>query len=157
MNALSKPEFFNEPSVLTPIEVSEYGVNLNLTIIENFMHGLDSYPEEVRKGIKDALNEAYGKPGARRSKRAKRHVETFEYISAVRRFLRSAGERVADSDEPELKALLALQNDLDEAIAVAVRGQKSIGRSWAYISAATRHTRQAAFQRWGEKEDDASI
>ena len=88
----------------------------------------------------------------RRSKRARKSVEALEFIGAVRRFLRAAGERVADSDEPELKALLALRIDLDEAIAVAVRGQRSVGRSWAYIALATGKTRQAAEQRWGGPE-----
>lgn len=89
----------------------------------------------------------------RRSKRARKSVEALEFIGAVRRFLRAAGDRVADSDEPELRALLALRIDLDEAIAVAVRGQRSVGRSWAYIATATGKTRQAAEQRWGGNDD----
>lgn len=75
-----------------------------------------------------------------------------EFIGAVRRFLRAAGNRVADSDEPELRALLALRVDLDEAITVAVQGQRAVGRSWAYIATATHTTRQAAQQRWGGAE-----
>lgn len=89
----------------------------------------------------------------RRSKRAKKSVEALEFIGAVRRFLRAAGSRVADSDEHELRALLALQIDLDEAIAVAVQGQRSVGRSWAYIATATGTTRQAAQQRWGGRPE----
>lgn len=89
----------------------------------------------------------------RRSKRARKSVESLEFIGAVRRFLRAAGERVAESDEPELRALLALQVDLDEAIAAAVQGQRSVGRSWAYIATATGKTRQAAFSRWALKGD----
>lgn len=87
----------------------------------------------------------------RRSKRAKHSVEALEFIGACRRFLRAAGVRVANSDEYELKALVALRADLDNAITVAVQGQRSIGRSWAYIGAATDTTRQAAFEKWGAK------
>jgi hypothetical protein len=90
---------------------------------------------------------------ARRSKRAKSSVEALEFIGAVRRMLRAASNRVAQSDEPELRALLALQTDLDEAIASAVKGQRSVGRSWAYIALATGKTRQAAFARWGADDD----
>lgn len=83
------------------------------------------------------------------SKRTKQEKETGEYLSAAARFIRGAGKRVADADEPELAKLLALQQVLDEAIQEAVDGQRSIGRSWAHIAAATGHSRQAAFKRWG--------
>lgn len=85
----------------------------------------------------------------RRSKRPKHSVEALEFIGACRRFLRAAGKRVAQSDEYELRALIALRADLDEAIATAVAGQRSVGRSWAYIALATDTTRQAAYERWG--------
>lgn len=83
------------------------------------------------------------------SKRGKRERETAEYLAAARRFIRGAGRRVAEGDEPELAELLALQAVLDEAIQTAVDGQRSIGRSWAHIAQATGHSRQAAFKRWG--------
>lgn len=89
----------------------------------------------------------------RRSKRARSSVEALEFIGAIRRFLRAAGVRVAQSDEHELRALIALRVDLDEAIAVAVAGQREVGRSWAYIATATGTTRQAAFQKWGGRND----
>lgn len=88
----------------------------------------------------------------RRSKRAKSSVEALEFIGAIRRFLRAAGIRVASSDEYELRALIALRTDLDEAIAVAVEGQRSVGRSWAYIATATGTTRQAAHAKWAPHE-----
>lgn len=88
----------------------------------------------------------------RRSKRAKSSVEALEFIGAIRRFLRAAGVRVAASDEYELRALIALRVDLDEAIAVAVEGQRSVGRSWAYIATATGTTRQAAHAKWSAHE-----
>jgi hypothetical protein len=87
----------------------------------------------------------------RRSKRPKHSVEAIEFIGAVRRMLRAAATRVAQADEYELRALLDLQHELDAAIATAVAGQRSIGRSWAYIALATGTTREAAYQRWGKK------
>jgi hypothetical protein len=87
-----------------------------------------------------------------RTKLPKNSVEALEFIGAVRRMLRAASVRVANADEHELAALIALQADLDAAIATAVQGQRAYGRSWAYIATATGKTRQAAFQRWGGTE-----
>ena len=85
-------------------------------------------------------------------KRPKVERETLAFIQAARRFIRAAGLRVGNCDEPELAALIALQADLNEAIATAVKGQRSVGRSWAYIALATGTSRQAAFQKWGATE-----
>jgi len=63
--------------------------------------------------------------------------------------LRAAAMRVADGDEPELAELLALQADLDQAVAQAVAGQRAAGKTWEMIAWATGRTRQAAYQRWG--------
>lgn len=79
-------------------------------------------------------------------------VETGEYLSAARRFIRAAGRRVADADEVELAGLLSLQADLDEAVQAAVKGMRDRGMSWAYVARATGTTRQAAQQRWGKRE-----
>lgn len=87
----------------------------------------------------------------RRSKRPRRVVETMDYIGAATRFIRAAGRRVGECDEPELAALLALRNDLDDAITDAVHGQRARGASWAQIALATGATREAAYQRWGKK------
>lgn len=77
-------------------------------------------------------------------------VETTEYLAMVRRMLRAAGRRVADSDPEDLAELLALQADLDQAIATAVHGMRNThGASWADIARATGTTRQAAAMRWG--------
>ena len=81
----------------------------------------------------------------------RRERETLEYLAAARRFIRRAGERVADADEFELAALVALRQELESAIVVAVQGQRSIGRSWAYIGAALGMKRQSAQERYGEK------
>lgn len=80
----------------------------------------------------------------------KRERETMEYLGAARRFIRRAGERVADADEFELAELVALRTDLEAAIRVAVEGQRTgAGRSWAYIGAALGITRQSAQERYG--------
>lgn len=84
------------------------------------------------------------------SKRPKRDRETAEYLGAARRFIKGAGRRVADADEVELAELLELQTVLNEAIATAMAGQMSYGRSWSYIAQATGTTRQAARQRWAK-------
>lgn len=87
----------------------------------------------------------------RRAKRPRKDVETMDYLGAARRFIRAAGRRVGECDEPELAALLALQGDLEAAIAEAVRGQRAHGKSWAGIALGTGTTREAAYQRWGKR------
>ncbi len=74
-----------------------------------------------------------------------------EFLGAARRFIRAAGIRAGGCDEPELAALLELQDDLAEAIADAVTRQKVRGKSWDQIALATGTSRQAAWQRWGAK------
>lgn len=76
-------------------------------------------------------------------------VETMDYLAMLRRLIAAAGRRVANADEPELRALIQCQADLDAAITSAVDGMRSRGRSWSYIAQATGTTRQAAQQRWG--------
>lgn len=85
------------------------------------------------------------------ARRARRERETLEYLAAARRFIRRAGERVADADEFELAELVALRAELEAAIVTAVHGQRAIGRSWAYIGAALGMRRQSAQERYGEK------
>lgn len=77
-------------------------------------------------------------------------VETAEYLRMLRRLIAAAGRRVAVADEPELRALIQCQSDLDAAIAVAFEGMRARGCSWAYIAQATDTTRQAAHARWGK-------
>lgn len=88
----------------------------------------------------------------KRGKRGRRPVETLDFIVSLGRLVRRAGVRVADADEPELAALLAMRGTLDEAIQVAVDGQRAIGRSWQHIADAAGMKRQSAFERWGGKE-----
>lgn len=86
---------------------------------------------------------------SRRSKRPRQSIETMPFIALVSRLIRRAGERVGDSDEPELAALLGLQETLDHALQTAVDGQRAIGRSWAHIGRATGMAKQSAHERWG--------
>lgn len=78
-------------------------------------------------------------------------VETLEYLSAAKRFIRAAGRRVAEADEIELGELMTLHDVVDDALLTAVRGMRERGMSWAYIASATGVTRQAAFKRWGSQ------
>lgn len=75
--------------------------------------------------------------------------EPLETIAAARRFIRAAGRNTADADEHELAELVALRDELEAAIRVAVAGQRRWGRSWAYIGAALGITRQSAQERYG--------
>lgn len=83
------------------------------------------------------------------ARRARRERETVDYVSFARRVIRGAGRRVGDADEVELAQLVELRDELETAIRTAVEGQRSIGRSWAYIGAALGITRQSAQERYG--------
>lgn len=76
-------------------------------------------------------------------------VETGEFLAMVRRMLRAAGRRVAESDEVELSDLAALRDDVDQVIAAAVQGWRTRGESWAIIGAALGISKQGAQKRYG--------
>ena len=82
------------------------------------------------------------------ARRRRRHVETLDYLAAVRRMLRAAGRRVGDADEQELRELIAIRAEVDAAIDRAVAGWRAQGRSWAEIGAAAGMSKQAANKRW---------
>jgi hypothetical protein len=86
------------------------------------------------------------------ARRRRRERDTLEYLGAARRFIRAAGERVAEADEFELAELVALRDDLEEAIRTAIRGQRGYGRSWAHIGSALGIKRQSAQERYGKTE-----
>lgn len=77
-------------------------------------------------------------------------VETIPYIRALCRMIRAAGRRAADGDEPELRALVQLRDEVEMAIQDAVRGQATAGRSWSFIAEGLGTTRQAAHKRYGQ-------
>jgi len=86
-------------------------------------------------------------------KRPRQEVETVGprgFITAAARFIRSAGKRAGEGDEFELAELVGLHDVLDEAVATAVAGQRTYGKSWAAIGRAVGTSREAAWQRWGK-------
>jgi len=60
------------------------------------------------------------------------------------------GRRVGDDDVEALALMLSLAEEIDTAIAEAVKGLRSHGYSWAEIGARLGIARQAAQQRWGQ-------
>ena len=82
-------------------------------------------------------------------KRPRRQVENDEYAAFVRRILRAYSRRVGDGDVEALALMLGLAEEIDTAIAEAVKGLRARGYSWAEIGSRLGITRQAAHQRWG--------
>ena len=82
-------------------------------------------------------------------RRPRRQVENDEYGAFVRRVLRGYSRRVADGDVGGLILMTGLADELDAAIAEAVKGLRGCGYSWAEIGSRLGITRQAAHQRWG--------
>ena len=72
-----------------------------------------------------------------------------EYAAFVRRILHAYSRRVGDGDVEALALMLGLTEEIDTAIAEAVKGLRGHGYSWAEIGARLGITRQAAQQRWG--------
>jgi len=73
------------------------------------------------------------------------------YQEFVMRILAAYARRCADADPEDLTELLALQQVLDEAVTVAVRGLRVRGCSWSHIARCAGISKQAAQQRWGVK------
>jgi hypothetical protein len=67
------------------------------------------------------------------SKRPGRHVE---YGAFVRRVLRAYSRRVGDGDVEALVLLVGLAEEIDAAMAEAVKGLHAHGYSWSEIGAA---------------------
>ncbi len=81
--------------------------------------------------------------------RWRRQVENDEYSAFVGRILRAYARRVGDGDVEALVLMVGLAEEIDAAIAEAVRGLCACGYSWAEIGSRLGITRQAAQQRWG--------
>jgi hypothetical protein len=64
--------------------------------------------------------------------------------------IRASGPRVGWEDPESLQSLVSLHQELDDAILVAVAGQRATGITWESIGEATGTTRQAAIQKWGK-------
>ena len=84
--------------------------------------------------------------------RRRRHVENDEYASFVHRVIHAHARRVAAGDVDALADMTELATELDEAITRAVIGLRTTGYSWAEIAARLGVTRQAAQQRWGQRQ-----
>ena len=82
-------------------------------------------------------------------KRPRRLVENDEYGAFVRRVLRGYSRRVGDGDVEALGLLAGLAEEIDAAMAEAVRGLRAHGYSWTEIGSRLGISRQAAQQRWG--------
>jgi ECF sigma factor len=82
------------------------------------------------------------------AKRRRRTVENDEYGEFVRRILRAYSRRVADGDIEALALMTGLADELDEAIAQAVKGLRDQGYSWTEIGDRLNISRQAARRRW---------
>ena len=82
------------------------------------------------------------------TRRAKRQVETHEYLQMARRMIRAAGTRVGNDDVEYLSELVDLREYLNTAIVSAVAGLRKSGHTWQDIGDATGTTRQAAIMKW---------
>jgi hypothetical protein len=77
-------------------------------------------------------------------KRRPRQVQNDEYAAFVRRILHAYSRRVGDGDVEALALMLGLAEEIDTAIAEAVKGLCARGYSWTEIGARLGITRQAA-------------
>lgn len=84
---------------------------------------------------------------------ARRTVENPEYAAFLRRTLGAYARRVAAGDVEALPELVELSTCLDNTIQTAVDGLRQFGYSWTEIASRLGISRQAAQQRWGNKEN----
>jgi hypothetical protein len=82
-------------------------------------------------------------------KRPRRQVENDEYAAFVRRVLHAYSRRVGSGDVEALTLMAGLADEINAAMAEAVKGLRARGYSWTEIGARLGITRQAAQQRWG--------
>jgi hypothetical protein len=90
-------------------------------------------------------------------KRRGRHVENDEYGAFVRRVLRAYSRRVGDGDVEALALMVGLAEEIDTAMAEAVKGLRARGYSWAEIGIRLGISRQATQQRWGHGKRRATV
>lgn len=82
----------------------------------------------------------------------RRYTETADFLKGLRRMVRRAGERVAGEDMDELRMLVMVRADLEDAISKAVNGCRELGGySWQEIGDTLGTSKQAAQQRYGGK------
>lgn len=90
----------------------------------------------------------------RRTHRRRDVVENDEFAAFCRRIIRAYARRIATGDVEALADMVALSEDLDQAIGHAVTGLRTHTYSWTDIAARLGITRQAAHKRWGGDPDD---
>jgi hypothetical protein len=88
-------------------------------------------------------------PGLTANRPSRAVVENDSYTAFARRVLRAAGRRIGTGDVDRLADLIALAEEVDQAITTAVLGLRAFGYSWTEIAARLGVTRQAAQKRWG--------
>lgn len=74
-----------------------------------------------------------------------------DYFGMVGRVLKAAGKRAGRADPEDLAELVALREDFDLAVDMAVAGLRETGYSWSQIGGALGMTRQSAQERWGKR------
>lgn len=84
-------------------------------------------------------------------------VETPEYAGMLKRMIRAYGVRVADADEVDLAEMASVLAVLEEAVQVAVDGQRAREVSWSTIGAAFGMTKQGAQQRFTRRDSRVSV
>jgi hypothetical protein len=87
-----------------------------------------------------------------RRKRPTVYRETAGFLAFARRIVHRAGLRVSGEDVQELVALVAMREDLDAAIATAIRGLRSSGHTWTEIGAIQGVSKQAAEQWYARRQ-----
>jgi hypothetical protein len=75
-------------------------------------------------------------------------ADNAEVVAALVRMIRARGAAVAREDPEHLAQLAILQREVQDALRVAVEGQRSHGMTDGQIAAALGVTRQAVEARW---------
>lgn len=76
-------------------------------------------------------------------------VETPKFAQFVRRILRAYGRRIAAGDDVDLVEMVAVREEFDQIIEIAVLGMRAEGHTWEYIGRQFKISPQAAYNRWG--------
>jgi hypothetical protein len=74
--------------------------------------------------------------------------ENSDYLRMVSRIVKAAGRRCGNGDEHDLRDLVNIANDIQNAVAAAIAIQLQNGRSWSFIGHALGMTRQGAYQKY---------
>lgn len=78
-------------------------------------------------------------------------IETPEYADMLERMVRAYARRVADGDPVDLGRMVEIRAAFDQALVVAVRGQRDAGFSWREVGEGLGTTRQSAQITFGRK------